>query len=104
MNQTNQTTGSRAYLFGIVLVAVLGGLLFGYDTAVISGAEKGLQAFFLGATDFVYTDTIHGITSSSALLGCIIGAAISGFIAHRWGRDKALYIEGIFVLISALGT
>lgn len=47
--------GSKAYLFSIVLVAVLGGLLFGYDTAVISGAEKGLQAFFLGATDFRYT-------------------------------------------------
>ena len=38
-----QQTGSKAYLFSIVMVAVLGGLLFGYDTAVISGAEKGLQ-------------------------------------------------------------
>ncbi len=38
--------GSKAYLISIVMVAVLGGLLFGYDTAVISGAEKGLQAFF----------------------------------------------------------
>ena len=37
--------GSKAYLISIVMVAVLGGLLFGYDTAVISGAEKGLQAF-----------------------------------------------------------
>ena len=53
--------GSKLYLFSIVLVAVLGGLLFGYDTAVISGAEKGLQAFFLGATDFQYTDAIHDI-------------------------------------------
>ena len=43
---TKAQQGSRAYLFSIVLVAVLGGLLFGYDTAVISGAEKGLQAFF----------------------------------------------------------
>lgn len=64
--------GSKAYLFSIVLVAVLGGLLFGYDTAVISGAEKGLQAFFMGATDFTYTDFWHGFTSSSALIGCII--------------------------------
>ncbi len=96
--------GSRIYLFGIVLVAVLGGLLFGYDTAVISGAEKGLQAFFLGAKDFVYTDTIHGITSSSALLGCIIGSAISGFIATRLGRKKALFIAGVFFFLSALGS
>ena len=69
MNYTEK--GSRSYLFSIVLVAVLGGLLFGYDTAVISGAEKGLQAFFMGADDFVYTDSWHGITSSSALLGVL---------------------------------
>ncbi|MDE6638783.1 MAG: D-xylose transporter XylE [Muribaculaceae bacterium] len=103
MNNNNET-GSKAYLFGIVLVAVLGGLLFGYDTAVISGAEKGLQAFFLGAKDFVYTDTIHGITSSSALLGCIIGSAISGLIATRLGRKMALFVAGVFFFISALGS
>lgn len=96
--------GSKLYLFSIVLVAVLGGLLFGYDTAVISGAEKGLQAFFLGAKDFVYTDTIHGITSSSALLGCIIGSAISGFFASFFGRKKSLAIAGVFFFLSALGS
>ena len=96
--------GSKVYLFSIVLVAVLGGLLFGYDTAVISGAEKGLQAFFLGAKDFVYTDTIHGITSSSALLGCIIGSALSGFFASFFGRKKSLAIAGVFSFLSALGT
>ena len=96
--------GSKLYLFSIVLVAVLGGLLFGYDTAVISGAEKGLQAFFLGAKDFVYTDTIHGITSSSALLGCILGSALSGFFASYFGRKKSLAIAGIFFFLSALGS
>lgn len=96
--------GSKLYLFGIVLVAVLGGLLFGYDTAVISGAEKGLQAFFLGAQDFVYTDFLHGITSSSALLGCIIGSAISGLLASRWGRKKSLIFAGILFFLSALGS
>ena len=39
-------TGSKAYLYGICAVAVIGGLLFGYDTAVISGAEQALQKFF----------------------------------------------------------
>ena len=53
MNYTEK--GSKLYLFSIVLVAVIGGLLFGYDTAVISGADKGLQAFFMGASDFVFT-------------------------------------------------
>lgn len=100
----DNNNGSRLYLFSIVAVAVLGGLLFGYDTAVISGAEKGLQAFFLGAKDFIYTDTIHGITSSSALLGCILGSAISGFIASRFGRKPSLIFAGILFLVSALGS
>lgn len=101
---TNPDKGSKLYLFSIVLVAVMGGLLFGYDTAVISGAEKGLQAFFLGANDFIYSDTIHGITSSSALLGCIIGSAISGIFASRLGRKKSLIIAGVFFFLSALGS
>ena len=100
----NQQKGSKAYLFSIVAVAVLGGLLFGYDTAVISGAEKGLQAFFLGAKDFVYTDVIHGLTSSSALIGCIIGSAISGYFAARLGRRPTLIISGVFFFLSALGS
>lgn len=96
--------GSRAYLFSIVLVAVIGGLLFGYDTAVISGAEKGLQAFFMGAKDFVYSDFMHGITSSSALIGCVIGAAVSGMLASRFGRKKSLIIAGVLFFLSALGS
>ena len=81
--QQNQK-GSKAYLFSIVMVAVLGGLLFGYDTAVISGAEKGLQAFFIG--------------------GCIIGSLLSGFLASNFGRKKALIIAGLLFFISALGS
>ena len=93
MNQTE--TGSKSYLFSIVLVAVLGGLLFGYDTAVISGAEKGLQAFFIGASDFAYTDFMHG---------CIIGSALSGLFASNLGRKKSLVAAGIFFFLSALGS
>ena len=102
MSNTNK--GSKGYLFSIVLVAVIGGLLFGYDTAVISGAEKGLQAFFMGAKDFVYTDFMHGITSSSALIGCVIGAALSGICASRLGRRKSLIMAGVFFFLSALGS
>ena len=101
--QQNET-GSRAYLISIVMVAVLGGLLFGYDTAVISGAEKGLQAFFMEAKDFAYTDGWHGFTSASALIGCIIGSALSGFLATNLGRKKSLIIAGILFFISALGS
>ena len=96
--------GSRGYLMGIVLVAVLGGLLFGYDTAVISGAEKGLQAFFMEAQDFAYTDGWHGFTSASALIGCIIGSALSGFLATNLGRKRSLIVAGILFFISALGS
>ena len=97
-------TGSPGYLFSIVLVAVIGGLLFGYDTAVISGAEKGLQAFFQSAGDFTYTDGWHGFTTSSALIGCIIGAFLSGFMASRLGRKKSLFCAGIMFFLSALGS
>ena len=98
------TNGSKAYLFSIVLVAVLGGLLFGYDTAVISGAEKGLQAFFMGASDFTYTNTWHGFTCASAQIGCIIGSAISGLLATRLGRKRSLILAGMFFFVSALGS
>ena len=80
---------NKSYLVGIVLVAVLGGLLFGYGTAVISGAGKGLEAFFMGASDFEYTNFLHGFTSSSALIGCIIGAMLSGICASRLGRKRS---------------
>ena len=96
--------GSKGYLISIVMVAVLGGLLFGYDTAVISGAEKGLQAFFMEAKDFSYTDTWHGFTSASALIGCIIGSALSGFLATNLGRKRSLIIAGLLFFISALGS
>lgn len=96
--------GSRGYLVSIVMVAVLGGLLFGYDTAVISGADKGLQAFFMGATDFTYTDFWHGFTSSSALIGCIIGSALSGVLATGLGRKRTLILAGIMFFISAWGS
>ena len=96
--------GSLGYLIRIVLIAVLGGLLFGYDTAVISGAEKGLQAFFRDAADFNYTDALHGFTTSSALIGCVIGALLSGFLSAKAGRKKSLLIAGILFLLSALGS
>jgi len=103
MTQYRQT-GSPGYLFSIVLVAVIGGLLFGYDTAAISGAEKGLQAFFQSASDFTYTDGWHGFTTSSALIGCIIGAFLSGWMASSLGRKKSLFCAGIMFFLSALGS
>jgi len=91
------------YIICITLVATLGGLLFGYDTAVINGAEKGLQGFFLKGIGESYTTLWHGITSSSALIGCVIGAVISGYFATRIGRRNSLRIASLLFFLSALG-
>ncbi len=101
---TNTNEGSKLYLYSITTVAILGGLLFGYDTAVISGAEKGLEAFFLQATDFQYNKVLHGITSSSALIGCVLGGAMSGFFATRLGRRNSLRLASVLFFLSALGS
>ncbi len=101
---TQQDKGSRAYLFSIVLVAIIGGLLFGYDTAVVSGAEKALQEFFRSGLGDAYTAGWHGFTASSALLGCVIGGAISGFMASRLGRKRSLIAAALMFFISAVGS
>lgn len=98
------TNGDRLYLYSITTVAIIGGLLFGYDTAVISGAEKGLEAFFLTATDFQYDKLLHGLTSSSALIGCVIGSAISGYCASKLGRRNSLRFSSVLFFLSALGS
>ncbi|MFC4722241.1 D-xylose transporter XylE [Geojedonia litorea] len=92
---------NTAYIYVVTIVATLGGLLFGYDTAVISGAEKSIQAFLIESQGL--SSFLHGITVSSALIGCIIGGAISGFVSS-YGRKKALIIAGILFLLSALGS
>jgi SP family xylose:H+ symportor-like MFS transporter len=90
------------YIFGITLVATLGGLLFGYDTAVISGAEKSIQAYLINSLGL--SSWIHGATVSSALIGCIIGGLISGWIASRLGRKKSLFLAAILFILTALGS
>jgi Sugar (and other) transporter. len=62
---------NKFYVLGLTLIATLGGLLFGYDTAVISGAEKSLQSFFTDSLEL--NNFVHGVNTSSALIGCIIG-------------------------------
>lgn len=90
------------YIMLLTLVATLGGLLFGYDTAVISGAEKSIQAFLIDSLNL--SSFVHGATVSSALIGCIIGGAISGYLASHLGRKKSLIIAAVLFFISALGS
>ena len=89
-------TQLKAYMFWVAFVASLGGLLFGFDTAVISGAERQIQAVF-GLSDFA-----HGFTMATALIGTIIGALFCGKPAERYGRKKSLIVIGILYLISAV--
>jgi SP family xylose:H+ symportor-like MFS transporter len=93
---------SKVYVLLITIVATIGGLLFGYDTAVISGAEKSIQEYLINSQGL--STLIHGITTSSALIGCIIGGALSGLIASKLGRKKALMLAAGLFFISALGS
>ncbi len=96
--RTSDEQGSTLYLTGVCLVATLGGLLFGYDTAVISGAIGFLQTRFeLGSAEV-------GWAASSALVGCIVGVAIAGELSDRVGRRWALILAAVLFLISAIGT
>ncbi len=97
---------NKLYLLGITLIATLGGLLFGYDTAVISGAVDPIKVFFqLDAEHYgKLANFYHGSTVSSALIGCIIGGIISGFFASKLGRKKSLMIASAFLFVSAVGS
>ncbi len=90
--------GSMRYLALICIVAALGGVLFGYDTAVISGANDPL------VKRFKLDDTQEGWVASCALIGCMIGVALAGWLSDWLGRKKALILSAIFFLISAIGT
>jgi MFS transporter, SP family, xylose:H+ symportor len=97
--------GNKLYILGITLVATIGGLLFGYDTAVISGAVDSLKNFFhINAETFGEMATFyHGATVSSALIGCVIGSSISGIFASSLGRKKSLFLAALLFLVSSLG-
>jgi SP family xylose:H+ symportor-like MFS transporter len=87
------------YLGLICFVATLGGLLFGYDTAVIAGAIGLLEKHFaLGA------GAAEGWTAACALAGCALGAAGAGALCDRLGRKKTLLVSAILFVISSIGT
>ena len=79
------------------VVAALGGLLFGYDTAVIAGAIGYLQ------TKFNLSPAMVGWAASSAIWGCILGASLAGYLSDRMGRKKVLIITAVLFFISSLG-
>ena len=87
----------HVYLFGCALVAALGGLLFGFDTAVISGTTDALR------TKFALSDNLLGFTVASALIGTFIGSIGAARPADALGRRGALALLGLIYLVSAVG-
>lgn len=88
--------GSGRFLALICLVASLGGLLFGFDTAVISGTVARVSQ------QFKLDDILEGWFMSSALIGCIVGAAVAGVLCDRFGRKPVLIVAGVLFFFSAL--
>ncbi|WP_276500761.1 sugar porter family MFS transporter [Terrimonas pollutisoli] len=89
---------NRRNVFLWSLVIALGGFLFGFDTAVISGAEQSIQKYW------TLTTVEHGFTVSIALIGTIIGALLGSVPSDKLGRKKTLYIIAFLYLVSSLGT
>jgi SP family xylose:H+ symportor-like MFS transporter len=95
-----------ALVRNLTFVATLGGLLFGYDTAVISGAVSAIDANFIDPWQLSETarSSLSGWTISSALLGCVIGAVVAGWVSARIGRKGGLLVAAVLFLISAAGS
>jgi MFS transporter, SP family, xylose:H+ symportor len=99
-------TDSASLVTGLTFVATLGGLLFGYDTAVISGAVSSIDANFIDPLHLSETlrGTLSGWTVSSALAGCFVGASFAGWISARLGRRGGLLLAAALFLLSAIGS
>ena len=97
---------NRAYIAKITLVATLGGLLFGYDTAVISGTVGSLKSFFVdpAGLDELAANSLLGFAVSSALIGCIIGGLLGGLCSLYLGRRNTLFLSALLFTVSALGS
>ena len=97
---------SRSYTIGITIIATLGGLLFGYDTAVISGTVESLRHFFIDPMGLPLNEAnaMEGFVVSSALIGCVLGAAVAGWISQRFGRKPTLFVAAILFFLAAVGS
>ncbi len=89
---------SKNYVLFLSITAALGGFLFGFDTAVISGAERDIQQIW------ELSDLKHGLAVAIALYGTVIGALFGGFPADRFGRKASLFWIGVLYLGSAIGS
>jgi len=88
------------YILPVVLISAMGGLLFGYDWVVIGGAKPFYERYF----DITNSAFFQGVAMSSALFGCLFGAAISGFLSNKYGRKLPLLFAGFLFVITSIGT
>ncbi|GMA62870.1 sugar porter family MFS transporter [Alicyclobacillus fastidiosus] len=97
LNESSDAKPGLGFVVVVVIIASLGGLLFGYDTGVIAGANGFLK------TEFHMTAAMTGLVSSSIDLGAMVGVLIAGFLGDKLGRKKSLMVAGItFVLCSLI--
>src|SRR5882724_1567539 len=92
--------GSLLFVLFASAVAAIGGFLFGYDTAVINGANSLLQMHF--ALDPERDSMLIGLATASAILGCIPGAMAAGFISDRFGRRRVLFFCAALYALSGI--
>ena len=90
----------RGFLYFICSVAAMGGLLFGYDWVVIGGAKPFYELYF-GISE---SPVLQGVAMSTALVGCLIGAMVTGAAADRYGRKPLLIVAAILFTVSAIAT
>lgn len=91
------TSQNLKYVYRCTYVAAVGGLLFGYDTAVVAGAIGFIQQ------KYELSPAMTGWVASCALIGCVVGAMFAGSLSDRIGRKKVLMISGIAFAVSSLG-
>lgn len=96
MRSIGKSACMRPYVLLVASIAALGGLLFGYDTGVISGAILFIHK------DFALNNQTEAFTISVVLLGCILGSALAGTLADRFGRRPTLFTAGVVFLVGAL--
>jgi len=82
----------------VAAIASLGGLLFGYDTGVISGALPFIKQ------DFALSPTMQGVAASSVLVGATLGAACAGILSDRFGRKRVILVVALLFVAGALGS
>jgi MFS transporter, SP family, arabinose:H+ symporter len=95
--QAFKSQSINSFVILVSCAAAVGGLLFGYDTAVISGAIGFLQE------KFDLNATMTGWVASCLLIGCAVGAAMAGFLSDHFGRKKALVVSATIFAVSSLG-